>query len=72
MLGSLMCEGMGPICLGPKSVTLKKQKNKKETNRKKKIERKEEKGKNASAQISSTSRSRFICGPIELKFGREV
>ena len=68
VLGSLICEGVGPICLGPKSVTLKKQKNKKGDREKKKIERR----KNASTHISSTSQSRFIRGSIELKFGGEV
>ena len=39
---------------------------------KEKTKRKEEREKNAFAQISLTNRSRFICGPIELKFGEEV
>ena len=58
----------GPICLGPKPVTFKKKKKeyKKEGDwEKKKIERREKRGK-------THLWSRFICGPIELKFGRGV
>ena len=46
---------------------IKEEIGKKEKNREKRRERK-----NAFAQISSTSRSLFICGPIKLKFGGEV
>ena len=67
VLGSLVCEEVGPICLGPKSVTLKK---KKRSGKEK--QREEERKKNTYTQISSTSQSRFICGLIELKFGEEI
>ena len=73
VLGTLVSDGVGPICLGPKSVTLKKIKKKKEGDREKKNrEKRREREKNTSTQILSTSRFCFICGPIKLKFGREV
>ena len=47
--------------LGPKSITFK-------NNR----EKRREGGKNTSTKILSTNQCCFICGPIELKFGKEV
>ena len=73
VLGSLLSEGVGPICLGPKSVTLKKRNKKKKGDQEKKNrEKRRERRTNTSTQILSTSRSHFICGSIELKFGGEI
>ena len=44
VLGTLVSDGVGPICLGPKSVTLKK-KEKKERSEKRKTKRREERKK---------------------------
>ena len=71
MLGSLMCEGMGPICLGSKSVTLKKQKQKGNRSEKKNREKRRERKKRICPDFINKP-THFICGPIELKFGGEV
>ena len=59
--------GSGPHMLGSQVSYIKKKRSGKEKQREEKREKK-----NTSAQISSTSRSHFICDPIKLKFGGEV
>ena len=74
LLGSLVCEEVGLIFLGSKSVTIIiiKKKTERDWKRKKREKRREKGETHLTAQISSKSRSRFICSPIELKFGGEV
>ena len=58
--------------LGAKSITFKKKKSDREKKKKIREKRREKEKKNTYIQILSTSRSHFICGPIELKFGGKV
>ena len=43
VLGSLVCEGVGPICLGTKSVTLKRKRKKSDWEKKQREEKRERK-----------------------------
>ena len=62
LLGSVVCGGVGPICLGLSQLHLKKKKNREKIReRKKRI-----------CPDFINKATLFICGPIELKFGREV